>query len=562
MNLRFRSLAAVLAVLFTAAPLAAQNNAERVYTRPVAPGVTFTEIVRPALPLVVTVLKVDLSRAGVGAFVANDRINSSTREVVSSAVARSAAVAGTNGDFFPWTADPLGFTVVNGRLVSEPYPDRPAIAIRKDGQVLMGIVQMALTMHFDNFRMLKANGVDRPIQGGELIVYERYFGPTTSAGKDCAEMVLRVDWPGLLERGYADAEIVSLLEEGADSAIPEDGVVVVAKGPRRAELLNAARDQSHVRLRLALQDEEGRSWLGVSEAVGGEPWLIKNGEFSKRTDRHGLDAATPFASNRHPRTAVGVTREGHFLLVVVDGRQITSRGATLREMAQLMMDLGCVNAINLDGGGSSTMVVRGLVVNSPSDGQQRAVASGLLVRSAEAEPAGTEPLTVTPSPVQLTAGQRQAFTVSRPDGMPLDPAQLESLIWGTRNGGGFVEQDGVFVALRSGSPVVGAWLAGSAGEAKVSVSPAGPGRVRVSLAQGASLESASTALVIAVSDALGNAVPFAPVRLTVEGGSADQTQLTAGPDGLARVTVTWDPAAAPGKRRVRAESNGISGALP
>ncbi len=562
MSLRARAAIVLLSVFLSAAPLAAQNNAERKYTRQVAPGVTFTEIVRPALPLVVTVLKVDLTRASVKAFVANDRINSPTREVVSSAVARSGAVAGTNGDFFPWTADPLGFTVVNGRLVSEPYPDRPAVAIRRDGQVLMGIVQMALTLHFDNFRILKANGVDRPVQSGELLVYDSYFGPTTSAGKDSAEMVLRVDWPGLLEKGYAEAEIVSLLEEGADTPIPEDGVVVVAKGPRRTELLNAARGQSRVRMRLALQDENGRSWLGVSEAVGGEPWLIRNGEFSKRTDRHGLDAPTPFASNRHPRTAVGVTRDGHFLLVVVDGRQITSRGATLRETAQIMLELGCVNAVNLDGGGSSTMVVRGLVVNSPSDGQQRAVASGLLVHSDEDAVAAAEPLVLSPSPVALTAGQRQAFTVSRSDGSALSAEQLGSVIWGTRNGGGFVEQDGVFVALRSGSPVVGAWLAGGSGEARVSVSPAGPGRVRVSLAQGASLEAESTALVILVLNELGNAVPSAAIRLTVEGGKTERTELTAGPDGVARVTVNWDPQTPPAARRVRAETDGAAGSLP
>jgi hypothetical protein len=560
-RLRLRFLP-VLFILALAVPAAGQNGAERVHTREVAPGVTFTEIVRPAVPLVVTALKVDPGLARVGAFVANDRINSSTREVVSSAAARSGAVAATNGDFFPWTADPLGFTVVDGRLVSEPYPDRPAVALRRDGQVLMGIVRMALTLHFDNFRMLKVDGVDRPFQGGELIVYDRYFGPGTSAGRDCAEMVLRVDWPGLLEKGHADAEILALLEEGADSPIPEDGVVVVAKGPRRAELLNAARGQSRVRLRLALQDEDGRSWLGVSEAVGGEPWLIKKGEFSKRTDRHGLDAATPFASNRHPRTAVGVTRDGHFLLVVVDGRQITSRGATLREMAQLMMELGCVEAINLDGGGSSTLVVRGLVVNSPSDGQQRAVASGLLVRSAEEARAAPEPLTVAPSPVQMTAGQRQKFTVLRADGTPLDAGQTGSVIWGTRNGGGFVEQDGVFVALRSGSPVVGAWIAGSSAEAKVSVSPAGPGRVRVSLAQGASLEAGSTALVISVTDTLGNAVPFPKLRVTVEGGTVDQPEPDGGPDGIARVTVTWDASVPVAGRKVRAESNGASGSLP
>ncbi|MDD8025367.1 MAG: phosphodiester glycosidase family protein, partial [Acidobacteriota bacterium] len=93
--------------------------------------------------------------------------------------------------------------------------------------------------------------------------------------------------------------------------------------------------------------------------------------------------ADGFYATRHPRTAIGVRADGTIVLAAVDGRQPgLSVGMTIPELAGLMVDLGCVDALNLDGGGSTTMVVKGEVVNSPSDpGGERAVSDALLVFS-------------------------------------------------------------------------------------------------------------------------------------------------------------------------------------
>jgi exopolysaccharide biosynthesis protein len=86
---------------------------------------------------------------------------------------------------------------------------------------------------------------------------------------------------------------------------------------------------------------------------------------------------------RHPRTALGWNDE-HFFLVVVDGRQeALSVGMTYRELAALMRRLGCTHAMNLDGGGSSTLWLGGRIMNSPSDGRERPVANSLIVISDE-----------------------------------------------------------------------------------------------------------------------------------------------------------------------------------
>lgn len=113
-------------------------------------------------------------------------------------------------------------------------------------------------------------------------------------------------------------------------------------------------------------------------AVGGSHILLRN------DNPDNLSIGTEFADTTHPRTAVGVTPAGDIVLMIVDGRQSSiSNGATLADLAFLLGTFGCSNAINLDGGGSSTLIVRNgneyVTKNSPSAGALRAVANGLMV---------------------------------------------------------------------------------------------------------------------------------------------------------------------------------------
>ena len=127
----------------------------------------------------------------------------------------------------------------------------------------------------------------------------------------------------------------------------------------------------------------------VDEGIGGGPRIIRNGIVSIEHEEENLDRE--FAVERHPRTALGYTRDGETLfLVTVDGRQPGfSVGMSLRELADLMANqlrhfsasrANAFEALNMDGGGSTTMVVRQHVVNRPSDQTgERSVANALLV---------------------------------------------------------------------------------------------------------------------------------------------------------------------------------------
>ena len=122
--------------------------------------------------------------------------------------------------------------------------------------------------------------------------------------------------------------------------------------------------------------EMPEDWQNIRHVLTGSPMLVEGGLPVDQAVNEGLWGSVLKYS---PRTALGVTAQGKVLLVVVDGRQESSAGLTLEEMAYLMIDLGAVQAVGLDGGGSSEMWVKGKIVNNPSDNKKRSLANGLII---------------------------------------------------------------------------------------------------------------------------------------------------------------------------------------
>lgn len=150
--------------------------------------------------------------------------------------------------------------------------------------------------------------------------------------------------------------------------MPRKGGVVVSARPSSdgAVLIESLEIGETVALRW------GFRWQKVADSLGGIPELVRDGALV-------ATACDAPLCDRHPRSGVGYTKKGKVLLVVVDGRRAKSKGLTLVQFGRLFRALGAQGAVNLDGGGSSTMVVKGEIVNRPSDGPERAVCCALLV---------------------------------------------------------------------------------------------------------------------------------------------------------------------------------------
>ena len=127
----------------------------------------------------------------------------------------------------------------------------------------------------------------------------------------------------------------------------------------------------------APQQSSGTVYENLLVGIGGAPTLVKNGQVNVTYDQEIMWGSGVGYDNRDPRTAVGYTANNHVIMLVADGRQVSSQGVGLPELAQIMIDLGCVEAMNLDGGGSTQMAVGNQLVNNPSE--SRAVPTILTV---------------------------------------------------------------------------------------------------------------------------------------------------------------------------------------
>jgi exopolysaccharide biosynthesis protein len=279
-------------------------------------------------------------------------------ETTSVIATRYEALAGVNGGYFGTASGmPLGMVVIDGQLMTTPTDRRSVFVITREGKPAIVPFEFTGRVVTAGRTSLWVSGVNHPPHAGGLAVFTRFYGPLT---------------PPLQMAAVVRNDVVEHLTSGK-ILIPQDGYVLGVNAGDADLITKFIRVGDRLWLRLDLSPD-----IEITSAVGGGPRLVKDGQ-----------AFVPFAwewfSQRHaqeraPRTAVGITATNKVLLVTVDGRSgRQNTGMTLREMAELMVQLGARDAMNLDGGSSATMVVGGRVVNDPSDGMERPIASALLV---------------------------------------------------------------------------------------------------------------------------------------------------------------------------------------
>lgn len=292
------------------------------------------------------------------------------RETVASIAARMGAVAAVNGGFFrmggAFDGMPVGVLKIDSNWHSDPGLPRAAIGWADGGrQVEIDRLQMDWTVELPD-RTVQLNALNRARARNEVVLYTPAHGSETPPSAAGVEIV-------------SAHGSVREVRSGGGAAIPPHGFVVSA-GPE-TELFRqapAVGEEIGVQHRFRSSDSSGR-WEAFEFIVGGGPLLIRNG--NRIRDYSMEQVQESFVAGRHPRTAVGVKLDGTWILAVVDGRQPgLSVGMTIDELGDLMEELGCQHAMNLDGGGSATFYWRGATVNSPSDlSGERPVSDAILV---------------------------------------------------------------------------------------------------------------------------------------------------------------------------------------
>lgn len=366
-------LAALLWLVSNAAAQTAPN--EQRFTETLAPGIEHHEIKRGDFNTEtgdrwqIHVLTIAPGRATIKLGRAMDEIVGS--ETTSSLAARHGALAAINAGFFrvggTYRGEPDGVFVWHGKVMSEEIKRGKAWALTNAGgrvQLAFARVEIKAQLKLNGKATIRLNGFNRPREKDELIAYTPEFHRTTLTTPEGREVIVR--------RG----RVVAILDGKGSQPIPADGFVLSARGTAKQALAKLRRG---MRVEIQQQTIATPPLPFVPEfIVGGGPTLLVKGQV--QTDTEGFNPNS-FYNFRHPRTALGMRADGTLVLVTVDGRQPKkSVGLTIPELIALLQEFGCVDAINLDGGGSTTMVIRGKVVNSVSDATgERAVSDALLI---------------------------------------------------------------------------------------------------------------------------------------------------------------------------------------
>ena len=289
---------------------------------------------------------------------------------------RRGALAAINGGYYymegELAGDSRGAVEIDDRLLSEPDRGRASVGLfARDGATrsVFGRLGFQGWIHLATGEPFRFRGINRKRDPSEIVLFTPDFHPTTLTPPGGAEVVI------------TNSRIVAIGEGSGSTPIPPDGIVLSIGAERLEEVLPRLRvgDTASIQLRLIplLADPE-RDWARTEHIVSGGPLLLWRG--NRIEDPQVESISRVFFLARHPRTAVGVREDGTLLFVTVDGRRPEeSVGMSLPELTDLMIELGAVSAINLDGGGSTTMVIDGKVVNRPSGGSPRRNADAILL---------------------------------------------------------------------------------------------------------------------------------------------------------------------------------------
>jgi len=258
---------------------------------------------------------------------------------------------------------------VQNEIIISPPNSYVCFGVTKSGEFLMGNVKMNISVKIAG-REIQVQGLNQERdRHGSIALYTPRFGRSTKTNSGC-EVVIS-DVAISLTPKYGSQFTVIDVQNSGNTQIPKDGFVLSAKkGSSAAKFLSNLKVGDQGELTSSFSPEQ---WNEVVEGIGGNSWLVRRGKMYNRGHKgHN-------AKRDDPRTALGYNNNKLFLMVV-DGRQGGySHGMTYHDVAKAMIELGAKEAINLDGGSSSTFIANGKLINRPSGGKERHVLNAVFI---------------------------------------------------------------------------------------------------------------------------------------------------------------------------------------
>lgn len=421
----------------------------------VGPGIRYHSVYKNSVgPFNIKILEIDIKhpKNKINTVLAKDVLGTGFEKTSSMAKRSSRSghvvIGAVNADFFG-ISDPynpytflIGSMIANNEYVFGRTSPRPSFAIDTLKRVIIEDVSFQAFVKTKKGYVRAINGLNDTVRTNNLVIYNKYFGCTTKTNNEVTEVRLKNITPLVI--GDSIKFVVRAKNVGiGNMSYSSNEYVLSGNGTSKSFIDTSIFVNDTITIIFNTNPFKGQ----VFSMTGGGPTLIING-----TIPGGLQTAV------HPRTAVGINRDSSkAFFVTVDGRQPGfSVGMSLPELANYMLSIGCWNAVNLDGGGSTTMVVRNRVVNSPSDAAgERSVANALLAISEIYASEVIDSFYLWPRQIFIDSTQSKKIEIYGKDiwGYEIDvlPSEVQ---WEVQGIQGYVDTLGFFRPLNSGTGIL------------------------------------------------------------------------------------------------------------
>ncbi|MBU0475037.1 MAG: phosphodiester glycosidase family protein, partial [Bacteroidetes bacterium] len=359
-----------------------QHQFDTLSIKQVAKGVFHYSVHEPNVPWTLDILKIDLQEEiiKIEAGISKDKITGFEKTSAMSARYNSEGhhiVGAINGGFFDGNGQDVGMQIREGEIITQNN-NWSTIGFSSDKEPFIERLSLSSKLILSDKTSKNINGINKTRETDFLILFNSYFGTTTGTNQYGSEIL--VEPISKIQVNDTVKYIVVDKKVGQGSMALSKGKVVLSGHGTSKDFIDSLisiGDTISVIQKISPAPEN------IVTLLNGYPKIVSNGENCALACYVEEGGSNTFASARHPRTAAGFSEDKRYLyLVTVDGRQTTSNGMSLPELADFLVNFGVYRAVNMDGGGSTTMVVRNSIVNSPSDaGGERSVSNSLMVVS-------------------------------------------------------------------------------------------------------------------------------------------------------------------------------------
>lgn len=450
-------------ILFLFSNLYAQTLFDQLF---IAPGLNYSVSKTDSPPLIIHTVELDPTSPFIQIETSLAKDTLMQREVLSSIAKRNNAILAINGDFFdPNSGMIINFMVRNGELIRPPIA-RGAFVITRDKKPVISVFNLTISIE-TRYGIIPINNLNVPRGGNEAVLFTEKFGKNTMISSNALagiDVELSNFSQALPSSGVVTAKIGNIYYGTTSSPIPTRGGIL-SLGGKALSYLPYLKPGEVVKIITRLSPS-----IDVLQAIGGGAMLLKDGNivFGSTNEQ---PLPQEITERKNPLTVVAIDNSNKVYFLVIDGRSPQSSGMTYIEVANYLKDIGIKDALTLDGGGSSQIIINGKIMNMPSDGRERAIANAIIVKTTplEGEP---KLLSLHPKRLTIKEGDTYKFTLLLQDiygnTYSIDP---EKIIWELVGVDGSITNDGVFYANTSSSGKITARFNGLRAESEVTITP-------------------------------------------------------------------------------------------